>query len=200
MSSTSVFPNAIDSLVSPSPTTQMDANGQLAHSNQHSAENSAIEAIERFVGTVNSNDTSTISYKVDKLIETQTISGPSSNAIKAGEVISIGNVLYINENSGRFFLASNVDAVQSAAVGIALSGAIIGNDVTAGNMVNLEMPDWTSLTGTAALVKGATYYLGVAGQYILEQPDEGSYLEPIGVALTPNVLYITINPATRILM
>lgn len=200
MSNTSVFPSAIDSLVAPSPTTPMDSAGKLAHSNQHAVENSAIEAIETFIGTADSTDPTTIVFKVNKLVETQTISGSGSNIIKAGEVINIGNVLYINEISGKFFLASNTDAVKSAAVAVALSGALIDNNVTSGNMVNLEMPNWTSLTGTTSLVQGATYYLGINGQYTLEQPAEGSYLEPIGVALSSNTLYITINPANRILM
>ena len=58
------YPNSIDELINPNGTDQLSA---PSHSEQHSNANDAIEAIQEFVGTAESTDPSSLSYKVNQV-------------------------------------------------------------------------------------------------------------------------------------
>ncbi len=56
------FPTSKDNLSNPSSTDEL-----VGHAEQHANANDAIEAIENVIGVTNSNDSSTITYKVNNL-------------------------------------------------------------------------------------------------------------------------------------
>lgn len=61
------FPSVLDVLVNPTSNTILDGagNAALSHAAQHANANDAIEAIQATIGVTNSNDTSSIQYKVN---------------------------------------------------------------------------------------------------------------------------------------
>jgi hypothetical protein len=63
------YPNNIDELINPNGSDQLSA---PSHSEQHSNANDAIEALQEFVGTIESSDPNSLSYKVEQ-IETSLI-------------------------------------------------------------------------------------------------------------------------------
>lgn len=72
------YPNSIDELINPNGTDQLSA---PSHSEQHANANDAIEAIQEFVGTAESTDPNSLSYKVNQVETLISDLGSSTNDI-----------------------------------------------------------------------------------------------------------------------
>lgn len=191
----SVFPTAIDTFTNPSPTTLMDASGPLAHSSQHININDSVTSIENTIGITNSTNPASLTYKVNRLTETQLI---SSN-IPAGDILTIGNPVYINA-SGVIKLGSYTNSTTSGCIGVSLANTLIGNASTVANNTSVTQPDWTAITGSSTLTSGSIYYLAASGQLSTSAPPTNTYLLEVGIAISSTSLYVSINPSNRILL
>ena len=60
------FPNSLDVLSNPSPTTEL-SDVALSHANQHATINDAVEVIEAVIGVTGSTDVNSINYKLNHL-------------------------------------------------------------------------------------------------------------------------------------
>lgn len=109
--------------------------------------------------------------------------------VLAFEPIAAGQPVYIGQSDGKARLACAAAYTTSPVVGFALQNTaaefmfpVVTNYVTA--------PDWTNIAGTATLVKGARYFLGLTPGRITTTPPTatGQCLVVVGIAAAADTL------------
>ena len=104
-----------------------------------------------------------------------------------------GNVVYVDAADSEAKLATNAGTEpQGEVAGVLLQGVSAGGNAIVATEGEVDIPNWTSIIGTATLIPGATYYLGTAGAMSSTPPVTGSIVI-IGRAMTATKFDIEIN-------
>ena len=90
------YPNGLDDFVNPTPTDSMET---VSHADQHANTNDAIEAIQQKIGINNSEDESSIDYKISQLAKRTWIDYVT---IKTVEDLG-NNVLKYTDTNGSYY-------------------------------------------------------------------------------------------------
>lgn len=104
--------------------------------------------------------------------------GITTPSVKASEIISAGDVIYIDWDAGNaragIYLADNTDTTKQNPVGVALNGGAIGTDIYIGGMGQEVIIN----TLIGANEEGNPVYLDTTGSVTLAAPN----LAPVGTA------------------
>jgi hypothetical protein len=108
-----------------------------------------------------------------------------------GQALVAGEIVYLSDATGRWFVtttAAAVSSVDAAKVGIIISGCA---DASGSVVVRIA----GRVTTVPALTLGATYYLTTAGALVTPTP-AGAYSRPFGFADTTHTLVFPITETT----
>jgi len=115
-------------------------------------------------------------------------------ALVAGETVNVGAPAYITSNNTAN-LASASDAVKSRAIGLITQAASANSATIVQTDGSVEVADWTSIIGAAALTPGTVYFLHTTdGQMRATPPTgDGEVVVTMGVAVTTTKFDIEVN-------
>lgn len=140
---------------------------------------------------------------VDNATKRQTLITPpfaadTAQSAEADGTIAIAQPIYLKSN-GHVDLAQANAAGTTQVCGLALTGAVATNSVDYQIDGVIERSDWTAITGSASLQRGAVYFLSAAtaGRLTTTAPTSG-YSVVVGRALTTTRFDISIQPAIRL--
>lgn len=99
-------------------------------------------------------------------------------------------------SSGELRLADPNQYATAVCVGLALTQASAGNSCTYTSDGEVNLADWSAITGQTALTPGARYFLNPTapgGLTAVCPTTSGVYAAPVGVALSTTLMEVEIN-------
>ena len=118
---------------------------------------------------------------------------PAVSAV-ASVALQAGQPVYVNAITGQFGLASAASYAASFVMGLASSGTAATFAVSLTTDF-LTQSNWAAITGTALLLPGRVYFLGLApGTFTPIAPTTpGQLVVPVGQALSTTQFHVQIN-------
>lgn len=113
-------------------------------------------------------------------------------AAETVEVIKPGHAVRIREIDGKLRKADH--AVSGLVAGVALNGGPTVFFIQEGNV---ELADWSQVTGAMHLSPGVPYYLGSSGTLITTPVSTGFHVK-IGLAVNQTILSVKISESVRL--
>lgn len=182
---TSQFPSALDNFTNPTPSDNLNT-PQVLHSDQHSNENDAIEAIEAWVGISGTSAQASHEYRI-KTLEGKPFPQELIGIMgwDEGTPVGTGTVLNIIGSGGTLTRSGTVLNLELAfqaggGGGMGVVGWDEGRLIGTGSILNVTETDLTlSRSGTVlelSRTTGTTFYLGVNGSRVWAYRASGTWL------------------------
>lgn len=115
-----------------------------------------------------------------------------------GEVVAMTRGQVVATHDGQIYLASCYSQLLASVQGLVVvgAGATLPVTVQEDGVVTLTTAEWDSVTGgSGGLTPGARYYLDTAGKITTTAPTApGTFVTPIGRAITSTILALRITP------
>ena len=111
-------------------------------------------------------------------------------SFEAGENITASRFIHLDNTAGesRIWQASSLNAVNRRAHGVCIEpGGIVSG--SRGRVLLFQ----GLLAGLSGLTPGTVYYLGASGGILAIPPGAGSFVQPVGLAVSTSVLAITLT-------
>lgn len=119
---------------------------------------------------------------------------PSDYDLTANENIAVGQPVYVSGNN-TVNLADASDTSTANVIGFAISSANATESVIVRTEGFVTLADWTTVTGSAALIPGQQYFLSIAeGKMAISPPaSAGEVVARLGTAITTTKFDIEVN-------